>query len=218
MKWLAIVVGVLLLGFLGYWLIELRDEPAEPTPTADPNQLGEAPEAQTAEAVTPTLSDYELEYGNLAFKYPSEWNLVPGADNDDDFQVITIESPKDNEGYYYCIDFNEYGPGQEADLEASDMSVLSTEALSAAGVGKPLSSVVYSLDTSNVLISALIDSQTEVGATTLEHSITNASGRQLQVFGRFNCREEQLPALTLEQFQNARLFDESLAIYLNLNY
>lgn len=218
MKWLAITVGVLLLGFLGYWLIELKDEPLEPEPAqTDADQLGQAPETKPAQAVAPTLADFSLEFGNLSFKYPAEWNLIEG-DNTSEQQLVTIESPKDNEGYYYCVDFNEFGASQDEDLTSDELKILSTAPITASGVGKPLYGVTFQTDTSNLTISSLVDGQVQVGATSFENSITNPAGRMLQIIGRFNCREEQLPTLSLEEFENSRLYDEARQIYLNLSY
>lgn len=219
MKWLAITVVVLLVGFLGYWLVELKDRPsATETTQTDPNALGAAPEAKSGEPADPTLSPYDFEHGNLAFMYPEDWTLVEGASNSDELQVVTIESPRDLEGYYYCIDFNEYGPGQEPELEEENINVASTAPITASGVGQPLSGVIFQTQTNQITLWALADTAPAVGDTSFASSVTNPAGRTLQSFARFNCREDQLPSISPENFQNSRLFDESLIIFTNLTY
>jgi len=219
MKWLAITIVILLVGFVGYWLIELKDRPqGTETAQSDANTLGQAPETKPDQPADPTLVDYSLAHGNLAFKYPGEWTLIEGADNDEQLQIVTIESPKDNEGYYYCVDFNEYGPGQDPDLESANLEVQAVDSITAAGVGKSLSGVIYQTTANQLMIWGLSDMTPSVGDSRLVNSVTNPAGRQLQAFARFNCRDEQLPSIELEQFQNSRLFDESLIIFTNLSY
>lgn len=175
---------------------------------------------KSKQGAPPTLADYKFQFGNLAFKYPEDWNLVKGESNTDASQIVTIESPMDAHKFYYCIDFNEYNATSagNTDFSVKDAQILEVTDLRSEGIGKPLKLVTYQLMSGRTLTTVTDDLQVAPARKDFLQSITNPVGRKLQLFGRFNCREKTPPQMRLEDYKNSQVYQDGVQVFQHLSF
>jgi hypothetical protein len=166
------------------------------------------------------LVDHNLSFGNFGFSYPEKWNLVEGANNSDKAQIITLESPMDAHEFYYCIDFNEYSAAQAGavDFTAKDIEILETEDFTATGIGKPLKLVTYRTSNGMILTTVTDDLTATKEKRQFQQSIVNPAGRTVQLFGRYNCRDENRPTLMPADYLDGQVYKDGYQILQKLKY
>lgn len=212
MKKIVIFIIVIILVGAGIWYFTGNDDDGEQNqvenyqPKDYPERPGDAEEAAS-------LTQYQSSLTNLAFSHPENWNVTEGADNTADAQLLTVESPLDINEFYFCLDLNAVSAADEADFAIADAQILATETLESGH-----QSVIYTVEGLEGLQWGVTDETPAVGDDAFTSQITSETGDRLQVFGRFNCREEAQPDLTKEQFQDARWFQEAKAIINSLEF
>ncbi len=216
MKNFALILVGLLIVAAG-WIIFFKpdDKPTTPKQTANT----QIPVPKTGD-LNIAFTDFKFNSGNFSFQYPKDWNKVEGEDNSDESQIVTLESPMDANKFYYCIDFNEYSPAgaAKADFKAKDVDVLEVADHAASGISKPLKLVTYKLPSGRILTTVTDDLSVTTEATEFKQSITNPYGRMVQLFGRYNCREEKPVQFSLNDYKSGEVYNEGLQIFLKLSY
>jgi len=214
-----LIGAIVIISLAGIWLLAAdSDEAAEQTPTPDNNTPTE-PEVHDPSAAPADTLAYTSQFNDgLSLNYPVNWNVTDGDANSADQQLVTFESPIDGGGFYFCLDLTEVSPASQLDFGVSMAAISAIDGFSAAGIGQDLHSVIFEINDNPARLWALADSEPQMSDTRFSAQISNPAGRRLQTLGRFNCRDEQPPALTLEQFQNSRWFNEARAIALSLTY
>lgn len=217
-KWMLILLAMVVLAGGLFWARSSRgDETAEQdiiaTDIPVPTQKG---------ATVPELVGFEADFGNLTTKYPKTSVVETGANNNDDLQIITIESEQDANEFYFCVNLDEYAAGNNQDLSMPMLEVVKVESFPVNGINKNLYLVTFKNTRENASENdyqwALTENQPQVGDVKFVGEITNGVGRRLQVWGRFNCREDERPDIEVEDFNNSKLQQEARLILTNLNY
>lgn len=207
-KFLIVLIILIILGGLG-WFFFLRgdDEPDQDEVAQKQNFPVQFDQSiPTAEKAT-----YTSPFQNLSFDYPNNWNVVEGAENSEEQQLLTVESPQDTNEFYFCLDLNLVSSDAEDDFTATDVQVFASEQLDSGN-----HAITYKMKDASGLYWGVTKSAVEVGATTFASEISGDSGR-LQAFGRFNCRETQKTDISTEQFQNSQWLQEAKAIVNSLD-
>lgn len=210
---MLIALTMVLILIAGYLLFK-----PDKSPTIEENKQI-IPIAKNSETKT-EFKDYSFDFGNLKIQYPSTWNLVEGANNDEDSHIVTIESLMDVNKFYYCIDFNEYSAksSKDVDFSVKDAKIFSVEDFSSKGISKPLKKVNYQLKSGLIMTTISDDDTITNKSTVFDQSITNPSGRKLQIFGRFNCRDKERPEISYDDYSNSQVYDEGLQALLRISY
>lgn len=208
MKKAVIVIVVLALLGAGAWffLDRREEEPSNTEPQDFPARVDES--EQSANQIR-----YESDLTGLAFAYPDNWNVTAGADNSESSQLFTVESPLDFNEFYFCLDLYAVSATETVEFNIPDAKVAAVDTLDSGH-----QSVLYTINELDGLQWGVTDEAPQVGGTGFLSEITSESGYRLQVFGRFNCREDSQPDLTQEEFQNARWFHEARAIINSLEF
>lgn len=219
MKNYLLIGIIILISLFGIWWLaansDEHDSASDNGQAADTSQ----PEAYDASADRADKVTFTSQYNpNFSFMYPGDWNLTEGTDNSAQQQLVTFESPMDRNGFYFCLDLTEVGADSDLDLSANDASLLAVDDFSAANVGKPLASVIFTHEGSPSLLWSVVDTKPQLTDTSFTSQITNPQARRLQSLGRFNCREEQAPELSLHQVTGSRWFAEAQGIMHSLSY
>lgn len=212
MKKAFVFILILILAGAGAWFFFLRDsgdgqdDTAQYVPKDYPERLGDA-------EPTANATQYQSSLSSLAFEYPENWNVTESTDNSDNAQLLTVESPLDINRFYFCLDINAVSPSEPVDFSISEAQVKAVEALEPGH-----QSVIYSVEDLNGLLWGVTDEMPQVGNEGFSGEIVGASGSRMQIFGRFNCREDNRPDLSIEEFQNARWFKEAQGIVNSLEF
>lgn len=210
-KFWIILVVIIVLGAAG-WFFFLRDDGQEGTQD-EQTQKQDFPLQYDAGATPTELTGYESAFDNLSFQYPNNWNVVESAENSEEEQLITVESPMDTNEFYFCLDFNMFGAGIDNDFTTSDAQVVASNQLESGRYA-----VIYTLNEIEGMYWSVVDSNIEVGATTFANEMVSDSGARLQAFGRFNCRDTTKADLSVEEMQNSQWLHEAEAIVNSLEF
>lgn len=207
-KFLIVLVVLIVLGGLG-WFFFLRgdDEPVQEETAQKQNYPVQFDQSSTPVAKTTYASPFQ----NLSFDYPNNWNVVEGADNSEEKQLLTVESPQDTNEFYFCIDLNLVNPDAEDDFTTKDAQVIASEQLDSGNYA-----ITYKIKDLERLYWGVTSNAVEVGATSFASEISGESGR-LQVLGRFNCRETTNVDFSAEHFKNSQWLHEAKAIINSLD-
>lgn len=216
-KWIIAGVVLLLAGG-GVWYFVIRKDSAAEEQQAQTVDTSKPEAYNSKENVS--FDSYTSEFNpNLKLRYPSDWIVAEGEDNSADYQVITFESGQDANTFYMCMNMDDYAADDKSILNFSDVNVVAVEPFKTEGQKDGLYLVTFStVKSPNNFQLALTDIQPEIGATEFTGQITSASGRRLQVWGRFNCREEARPSITQEQFANSQLVNEAKSVLASLQF
>jgi hypothetical protein len=207
-KFLIVLVIIIVLGAAG-WFFFLRGDDEVPEQTAEKQNfpVQHADPHEHVESVA-----FTSPFNNLSFQHPNNWNVVESSENTADEQLITVESLLDTNEFYFCLDLNMLATGIEGDFTATDSKVISSKQLES---GRH--AITYTINDLDGIYWSITDNAIEVGATTFPNELTGQSGR-MQVFGRFNCREETKTEFSVEHFQNSQWLNEAEAIVNSLEF
>lgn len=207
-KFLIVLVIIIVLGAAG-WFFFLRGEDEEAAEVVEKQNFPVQNDGSTTPAAT---TEFASPFNNLSFSHPNNWNVVESSENTADEQLITVESPLDTNEFYFCLDLNMLSTGIEGNFTATDSKVISSEQLES-----DRHAITYTINDLDGIYWSVTDSAVEVGATTFPNDLTSDTGR-LQVFGRFNCREETKTDFNTEHFQNSQWLYEAEAIINSLKF
>lgn len=209
-KGLIILVAALLVGILGWFLIVQRgNEPA----TVENMEPQDFP-ARYDEVESPyELTQYTSEFGNLSFEYPENWSVVEGGENTADEQLLTVESPLDQNEFYFCLDIYRVGAASVEDFTITDADILATKQLQ-----DSRNSVTYDVEELDGLYWGVTEETPQTGDNSFVNEISNQSGERLQSFGRFNCRETENRSISVEEFSDSRWLHEAEAMMESLDF
>ncbi|MCA9333599.1 hypothetical protein KC963_00970 [Candidatus Saccharibacteria bacterium] len=218
MKKLLIIGLVVLAVAAGVWWFVLRGDSSNDTQASQDADTS-IPQAYKATDDV-SFDSYTSEFNpNLKLRYPSSWIVAEGEANTADFQVITLESGQDLNGFYMCMNMDDYAADDKSDLSIPDIQVVAVEPFKTEGIKDGLYLVTFKRTKyPNDYQFGLTDVAPEVGANVFTDQITSDSGRRLQVWGRFNCRETERPSMTQEQFDNSQLFHEAKSVLASLQF
>ena len=214
-----IVGSIFILCLVGIWWLAARSDDQN---SDTQNQSATLP--QEPEAFDPSLAEQDtIEYvskfnTSLKVSYPINWNLTEGTDNSAEQQIVTFESPKDANNFYFCLDLTELGIGSNTKLETTGASLDSVDDFTASGVGKSLNSVIFSVSGNTNLLWSIVDTKPQLDGSEFANQIVNPMGRRLQTLGRFNCRETESPDISSQQFIDSRWYADARQILQSLAY
>ena len=218
MKKALIVLAIILLASISVWYFVIRD-------TSQSEDIDETADTTIPVAYSPgkilQFDTFSSEFNPvLSLRYINTWVIAEGADNSADLQIITLESPQDTHEFYFCLNIDDYASDDVSDLSIGNIQVVSVEPFATEGAGKDLYFVTFKSDTApNDFQIGLTDTPPVVGDSSFVDQITSDStDRRLQVWGRFNCREDVRPDITLDQFNNSQLLNEASATLASLKY
>jgi hypothetical protein len=204
MKKILLIGAVLLAGFLAWFFVIRDDSPDTAVQQTEPQDFP----AQYDESVTAVAqTQYSSEFGNLAFAYPSNWTVVERSDNTEDSQLLTVESPLDQNEFYFCLDLYQVGDGAAEDFTVTDADIRVVEQLQ-----HNRHAVIYNVAGLDGLYWGATQETPQVGGTSFVNEIPSQPGYRLQTYGRFNCRETEPPRISTDEFRNSRWLHEAAAI------
>lgn len=207
-KFLIVLLIIIVLGAAG-WFFFLRGDNEEPEQTTEKQNFPVQHDGPHEHVESATFTS---PFNNLSFQHPNNWNVVKSSENTADEQLITVESPLDTNEFYFCLDLNLLTTGIEGDFTATDSKVISSRQLES---GRH--AITYTINDLDGLYWSVTDSAVDVGATTFPNELTGQAGR-MQVFGRFNCREETKTDFSADHFQNSQWLNEAEAIVNSLEF
>lgn len=218
MKNYLIVGGIIVISLVGIWLLAAGSENPEDISTPDQSANPGVPQRFDETAASPDKTAYTSPYNpGLSFSYPQDWHITEGPDNSTAKQLVTFESPKDVNDFYFCLDMTEVDAASSLDLQSKMTDILAVDSFMATGVGKALSSVLFTVEGSTLLWS-VADTTPSLSDSAFDNQITNPAGRRLQILGRFNCRESQSSEISTVQFEESLWFHQARDIVLSLSY
>lgn len=207
MKSFLIIAGLVILGALIWFFVIDNDEEPVPVEQQDfPVRLDES--TSTAEPAS-----FQSENGNLSFQYPDTWNVTPAAGNDDASQLFTVESPLDANEFYFCLDLNRVSAGNDVNFATTDAELTDIEVLENERV-----SVLFRIDGVDGMLWSVTDDAPELSDSEFDNELGNQAGDRLQILGRFNCRDEQKPDISVDEFKASRWFNEAKTLINSLDF
>src|SRR5690606_34832016 len=107
-KKLVIILVVLALIGGAIWFLFFKggDEGDEIPADQEQRQAQDFPARFDESGAAASATGYESEFSGLKFSYPENWNVTKGADNSEESQLLTVESPLDENEFYFCVDMN----------------------------------------------------------------------------------------------------------------
>lgn len=154
---------------------------------------------------------------DFSLKYSQSWDLFSETEGRNEFSYF--RSPKDENGFYLCLNLKEYFSDYDIDLDMTANVVLA-EDFAADGIGKPLNHIVYeSPDLMDLHFSVIDDTTVAVGdSVDFTESIVNPFGWRLMIQAGYNCDEPEPPTLELEDFESSLSVQEALLMLHTLRY
>jgi hypothetical protein len=215
-----LIIGVLVVvSIVGIWLLAARSDDRTGQSTVEETALPQEPESFDPAAETSETMQYiSQQYPVLRLSYPTNWNVTEGADNSPEQQLVTFESPKDANNYYFCLDLTEVSVASDLDFATSGANISAVDSFMAEGINKDLSSVIFNVEEGGNLLWSLIDGSADTSQGSFANEITSPNGRRLQTLGRFNCRETDSRVSDHQEFTNSRWFNQAQAILRSLSY
>jgi len=197
----------------------------------DNNLANDVVSDQTAEILIPEQADGPIirtdwKYDNFNFNVSLQYQIADGwtktSDVDEDLnEFVYLRSPKDANGFYYCLDLLEYNKTATIDLDMVANVVDSDTTFVADGIGKPLNLIAYQpLGGGFGFHTTVIDdtSVTTGEDVAFNESITNPDGRMLQVLGQYNCDDPLINGFTLAEYQGGLLYMEGFEMMHSIAY
>ncbi|MDZ7786107.1 MAG: hypothetical protein U5L95_03230 [Candidatus Saccharibacteria bacterium] len=213
MKKLLVIIGVIIVGAAIWFIIwGFPGDEQQPAQT-EPTQPQDFPARVDESGETAELTRFESEFSDLTFTYPNNWNVTEGADNSEEDQLLTVESPLDENEFYFCLDLHVVTDTADASFAIDDAEILATETLENGD-----QSVIYQLEGLSSLQWGVSTETVNEGDESFVSRIDGASGAQAAVFGRFDCRETESEDIEVDEFQNARWFHEANDIVQSLSF
>lgn len=206
-KTLIILILAILIG-AGIWWFFINDREDDQADVAGPQDF---PAVYEVGDTAPT-ERYESPFTNLAFSYPNNWNVLEGAENSAEGQLVTAESPLDENEFYFCLDFNIVSDESAAAFAITDAEVLAVNPLDSG-----YTSVIYRVEGLDGLQWGVTSEDVAIGDSTFTSEIANGSS-YTQVYGRFDCRATNKRGISLDEFQNSRWFHEAQGIVNSLEF
>lgn len=218
MKNYLIVGLVVLLGLAGIWFLAENSEDHAGQQEVQEDEQPTEPEAFNAGVDASELDTYTSPNTALSLSYPQTWSITESPDNNAQEELITLESPVDANGFYFCLDLN----GRHGLADVDGFSEFTIEDVSIESINRlndEIESVIFRIDGVDGLLWGASDSATSESDSSLTNTLAGDNGSSLvQVTGRFNCREIDKPDLSSEIFTNSRLFKEASAIVESLSF
>lgn len=200
-KAILLIIGLAGAGLLLWFFVINRGSDDSDVQSSQPQDFP-APFSESEPAAS--QAQYTSELSGLAFSYPSNWNVTEGIDNSAESELLTVESPMDINEFYFCLDINRVGSSVTDSFAISGANVIATETLQSGH-----QAVAYTVGTLDGIQWGITNESPAVGSDGFASEISNPSGERLQVLGRFNCREDNKPDLTKQEFQDARWLHEA---------